>query len=580
MSDRSISFEGSGKALLWSAAVFVVLAAIVHFAVATERERLEQNLRTQVERQILGVVARLEAELNADVFLANGLVAHATAAHPPDDTEMLTALKTLFRYGRHIRNIGIAPGNRLSHIYPLEGNRGALGLYYPELPDQWPAVKRAMDHRTTVLAGPVELRQGGRGLISRTPVFLEDGTYWGIVSLVLDADALFESVNLEPEFDGIRVALRGADGLGEKGGVFMGDPALFDSDSVRVSLNVPDGSWVVAAAPSRGWQAGSKYLVWLYFGTLGVCLLLAGVSFAYQRGRLRINASERRLRTFLQATYDGVIVIDDRGMIEEFNPAAKRLFGFGDDDVIGASVNMLMPHTEAVRHDTYIRDSWKSATRRMAAEREVVGRRKDGGEFPIEVSISGTEIAGRRIHVGVIRDITERKAFERKLKELANTDGLTGALNRRAFIETAEQTFGLARRHDRPLSVLMIDADHFKAVNDTHGHQIGDKVLVRLSAIVRESLRKTDRFGRFGGEEFMVLLPETGADAAFDAAERLLTAMREAEVPADGDASVKFTVSIGVATRIPSMPDLDALIQDADKALYRAKEEGRNRAAR
>jgi diguanylate cyclase (GGDEF)-like protein len=179
--------------------------------------------------------------------------------------------------------------------------------------------------------------------------------------------------------------------------------------------------------------------------------------------------------------------------------------------------------------------------------------------------------------VGVIRDITERKAFERKLMELATIDGLTGALNRRAFLEVAENAFRLAQRYDRPLSVLMIDADHFKLVNDTHGHHVGDLVLARLAQICSQGLRSTDSFGRLGGEEFVALLPETDLTHAREVAERLVQAVREARVePGDGRV-ITFTVSIGVTCAQWPSRDIDAVIQAADQQLYRAKNEGRDR---
>ena len=124
--------------------LFSVSALLVHFAVSTERSRQEVKLRNQVTETVLGQVARMETELNANVYLANGLVAYVTAMREPTAREIQAALKTLFRFGRHLKNIGAAPGNRLTHIYPIEGNQGAIGLYYPDQATQWPAVQQAI----------------------------------------------------------------------------------------------------------------------------------------------------------------------------------------------------------------------------------------------------------------------------------------------------------------------------------------------------------------------------------------------------------------------------------------------------
>lgn len=222
---RFSSFMGPSFRRLYlpSLLLFIGGALLVHFAVSTERSRQELTLRNHVTETVLGQVARMETELNANVYLANGLVAYVTAMREPSATEIQAALKTLFQFGRHLRNIGVAPGNRLTHIYPLLGNEGAIGLYYPDQAAQWPAVQQAIERRVTVLAGPVQLKQGGVGVISRTPVFYDDGRYWGVLSLVLDLESLFKAVQLRPEADGLAFALRGKDGQGAAGATFLGD---------------------------------------------------------------------------------------------------------------------------------------------------------------------------------------------------------------------------------------------------------------------------------------------------------------------------------------------------------------------
>ena len=168
-------------------------------------------------------------------------------------------------------------------------------------------------------------------------------------------------------------------------------------------------------------------------------------------------------------------------------------------------------------------------------------------------------------------------AANHQLKELASTDALTGTLNRRAFMEEASGLLQLAQRYKHPLSLLMIDADHFKKVNDTYGHQVGDRVLIHLSNIMRHCLRGTDRLGRVGGEEFAVILPETDLEQTGVLIERLLSAVRSATIEIEDAPPPRVTVSIGVATLNPLSTDIDALMKQADVALYRAKNEGRDR---
>lgn len=196
------------------------------------------------------------------------------------------------------------------------------------------------------------------------------------------------------------------------------------------------------------------------------------------------------------------------------------------------------------------------------------------------------QISSRSRQLVELNETLEKKVQERtrdlsaanqKLKELASTDGLTGTLNHRAFMEEAAGILQLARRYSRPLSLLMIDADHFKQVNDTYGHQAGDRVLSRIGRVMRCCLRETDKIGRIGGEEFAVILPETGPEQTAVLTERLLNAVREMTIEIESESLLSVTVSIGVATLTPLIEDLAALLEQADAALYRAKAEGRDR---
>lgn len=178
---------------------------------------------------------------------------------------------------------------------------------------------------------------------------------------------------------------------------------------------------------------------------------------------------------------------------------------------------------------------------------------------------------------GVISDITERKTLEKELERQAHIDVLTGLNNRRHFFELAEHELSRARRHDLPLSALMLDIDHFKRCNDTWGHAVGDRVLQKLAEVCQHTLREIDIFGRIGGEEFTVLLVETNTYAALEAAERLRQALAAATVPLDHGQHLNFTVSIGVAYLTQEDHTIPDLLRRADMALYAAKNSGRNR---
>jgi len=202
-------------------------------------------------------------------------------------------------------------------------------------------------------------------------------------------------------------------------------------------------------------------------------------------------------------------------------------------------------------------------------------RTVDTGEIK-EVQSSAEFDPDRRTVFGVIRDVTEQKRIEHELEYLAQVDPLTGVFSRRHFMALTERELANAARYNTPLSVLMLDIDYFKQVNDTYGHQVGDQALQQLGRILRGLLREVDIAGRYGGEEFAIVLPKTGLIQAFEVAERLRRTIEFGEIPLEHGVPLKITVSIGVTAFRDATENIDGLLARADKALYDAKHQGRN----
>ena len=174
------------------------------------------------------------------------------------------------------------------------------------------------------------------------------------------------------------------------------------------------------------------------------------------------------------------------------------------------------------------------------------------------------------------RQIQQAKADQEKLERLANFDSLTGLYNRRVILHRLDEQIKYVRRYGEELSLIMLDIDHFKKVNDQYGHLIGDEVLEEIAVLVQRNIRDTDVVGRYGGEEFIIILLKTGLPSAVDVAERIRKAIEAAEMK-DSEGNVfSVTVSEGVSSYKPA-EDERSLISRADDALYRAKENGRNR---
>lgn len=289
------------QTVLSAAVGFVVFLAGVgltcHIAGLVAQGAMDRSRAVAVSR-LSEARARLEGEINATLYIAQGLV--SLAATTPDLSQAMFrrfAAETVL-LGRNIRHVALAPGDVVAYVYPLTGNEPVIGLDYRANSEQWPAVKRAFEERATVIAGPVDLVQGGRALIVRTPVFIapeENGTqaerpYWGVVSLVIDSDGMFASAGLRPRIAGYEFAVRGSDGQGADGGVIMGEPALFEQDAVTLPVALPTGSWEIAARPVGGWNVGTTEVRLTSVSGVLVSAVLAFMSallvHAQQRARL------------------------------------------------------------------------------------------------------------------------------------------------------------------------------------------------------------------------------------------------------------------------------------------------------
>lgn len=345
-------------------------------------------------------------------------------------------------------------------------------------------------------------------------------------------------------------------------------------------------------APWR--QTALRYLAIGLISNLAIVLIAA---FAYRQFRRRRKAvaalaeanvyleervasrtealrlSEARARLFMNTATDAIVVFDAGRRIVEFNAAAEALFGYSADEVIGWDVNVLLPHAEAIPafgQGQQVDDAGQP----VSLKPELAVRAKDGREFFIEVTAGSTGGGESALCVCVIRDVTERRAIERELLRLATTDALTGVLNRGAWTRRSEELASVSRRYGRPLTLMILDADKFKRINDTYGHPAGDAALKALAGAI--NVRAADVVGRLGGEEFAITLPETDADCGMEFATRLLARIRDCRVT-EGEHTLSFTVSIGLTEFDPARDeDLSAIFRRADRALYIAKRRGRD----
>lgn len=310
--------------------------------------------------------------------------------------------------------------------------------------------------------------------------------------------------------------------------------------------------------------------------TLAIFAWVIGGIIQRNAARLSLQRSEERFRAVSEAARDAIIMIDAHGKVAYWNRAGERILGYSAEEALGKTLLSWLargPLREAAaRGMADLSDSGAGVT--LGKTLELAMARKDGVEIPIELSVAPMDLAGERYAVGIMRDISERKQAEQKMVHMARFDELTGLVNRHVFVEATQQAIARAQRSAERFAVLYLDLDHFKDVNDTLGHPVGDKLLQRVAEKLTRCVRQADTVARFGGDEFAVLATGIGEPTDLAViADKLLDAIGEPLV-IQGNA-IRTRASIGIATYGPDSPDSESLLSHADIALYRAKSEGR-----
>lgn len=302
------------------------------------------------------------------------------------------------------------------------------------------------------------------------------------------------------------------------------------------------------------------------------------------KARVQVEDYIAELSNITETAIDAIISIDITSTILSWNPAATKLFGYTREEAVGQSIGIIIPESLREGHFNGVaRISAGGASKIVGQTVEIEGLHKSGKVIPVSLSLSTWISANGRVYGGILRDITERKNAEQKIVEqrdqllrLSVTDPLTGAFNRRQFTETAEKELSRSKRYKGSCSMVMLDIDNFKAINDKYGHDIGDTALVKTEEVIREIIRQEDSLYRMGGEEFLILSPETNLSAARTLAERIRQAISQI-ILATKDDDLCFTTSVGISEFLPDDSDVSAALKRADNALYKAKSEGKNR---
>ncbi|NOZ10328.1 MAG: EAL domain-containing protein [Gammaproteobacteria bacterium] len=297
---------------------------------------------------------------------------------------------------------------------------------------------------------------------------------------------------------------------------------------------------------------------------------------AFDTMREQVHMRQQRLEIILDNAAEGIITIDKHGTIETFNNAAEHLFGYRHQDVIGKNISTLTKTPIRNQRDLITLYDKNDGINILDRELEMEARRQDGTLFVVSVKVSETIIQGNKLFTAIVADISERKSMIENLRRMAERDGLTGLYNREYFQTELQRVVERCRDNHSPgVSLLYVDLDNFKYVNDTQGHAAGDKLLIEVSGLLKNRARKGDLVARFGGDEFIVLLYDTNPTLAFSVAESFRKLLAD-YVYGQGAERVDVGCSIGVTNISKGTTSADDALSQADLACHLAKRNGRN----
>jgi diguanylate cyclase (GGDEF)-like protein/PAS domain S-box-containing protein len=296
-----------------------------------------------------------------------------------------------------------------------------------------------------------------------------------------------------------------------------------------------------------------------------------------KRAEEALRESEVRFRSVVESAIDAVVLADTAGMIVGWNAAAERAFGYTEPEVLGRPLTLLMPERFHEAHQAGLgRLARGGPPGVLGTVLELVGRRQDGTEFPLELSLSTWAMAGAACFSGIVRDITERKRAEEALAQDALHDSLTGLPNRSLLLDRLGAVLSRLARRPSVAAVLFIAIDNLKVVTDSLGHVAGDRLLVQVAERLRAVTRMTDTLARFGGDEFVLLCDDLGERGQAALLAERIRALTKDPFVVDGR-KVHLSISVGIRFAEASDRRPEELLRDADAAMQRAKAQGRSR---
>ena len=399
----------------------LLLASALSYIAHLDQQRDSAGEQLQLGSQAGELRAQLLNELNSTLYLASGLVSYLQGKDGAiSPREIQPWLQNMTRQTRMIRAIAIAPDNRIKIIYPLQGNEAAIGLYYPDVPGQWSAVQQAILSRSPILTGPVQLKQGGEALIYRTPVFLSDSRYWGMVSTVLNLSPLLDQTRKMADEKNLSVSLTSQPEAANPA-FMLGDASSMNSASIRLQIALPASQWLLGVSRASE-HPTSTSMTFLHGLGLLISLLLGGLTWLMLRAAERRNLaqsafleSRQRFTQAFETAPQGMALITPEGRWIEVNTRLCELLGFASHELHGMNLWQVLPDDQRSKARQQLRDA-----RQQPQQWETC--LVDKQDQPIDCQLSAAWLQGESASIILqCQDIRESKRLSRLKNEFVST---------------------------------------------------------------------------------------------------------------------------------------------------------------
>jgi diguanylate cyclase (GGDEF)-like protein/PAS domain S-box-containing protein len=395
--------------------LITTVLAIVCYVEYVQFKTEQVHEKFEINQSLTFLRGDIEATIYRNVELVKGLAAYISINPDITQDEFSIYVNNLLRSESNIRNLAAAKDLIITHLYPLEGNSKAFGIDYRDLPNQLYSVQKSIETNKIVLAGPIELVQGGQAIIGRLPVFIK-GKNWGLVSIVMDYDSILQSFQLD-SYSNINIAIRGKDSKGDEGDIFYGDEDLFDSPKLTQIIKLPYGSWVITAQPKQGWTAMRLHWATWTVAFIIIFALLYTMNLRFKNLDLEkekqqvLAFSEAKFRNFFNLHTVVMLIIDEFGNIKDSNAAAQTFYGYPKHKLNGLAMSVLEVN-EAHKQNSDV----PSADSKY---KEIVTRQHKlaNGEIrDVKIYSTPVELDNQSQHFTIVFDITEQRKHELQLR--------------------------------------------------------------------------------------------------------------------------------------------------------------------